>query len=95
MRYKYNWHTIEKDHDGWTVYGHGEYPRDSVLAGQYMRGAVCYYDSLEQAQAEYPNAEVVAENETTKLPSWWFSMSDCPPSDFDPDYCGERWDDDY
>jgi hypothetical protein len=22
-------------------------------------------------------------------------MSDVPPADFDPDYCGERWSDDY
>ena len=46
-------------------------------------------NSIEEAKIKYPNAEVG----THKLKA--DPMSSFAPSDFDPGYAGERWDDDY
>lgn len=45
--------------DEYGVYEYGTYPRSSVLAGQSRRIFHCSYDTLEQAQAEYPTAKLV------------------------------------
>jgi hypothetical protein len=40
------------------VYGYGVYPRSSVLAGQTRRVFLGSFATLEEAQAEYPDAEL-------------------------------------
>jgi hypothetical protein len=42
----------------WTAYKHGTYPRHSVLAGQPSRTFLDSFDSLDEAKAKYPTAEV-------------------------------------
>ncbi len=42
--------------EGFTVYALDEYPRSSVLAGQQRRTWIDEYDTLEEAQAAYPQA---------------------------------------
>jgi hypothetical protein len=93
MQFNYHSYTIEKEYEKFAVFGHGEYPEDSVLAGQYARGFIDSFDTLEEAQAVYPEAEF--SELKTGIPSGWRVMSDLPPTDFDPYYAGERWDDDY
>lgn len=44
----------------WTVYEHGVYDRDSVLSGQSRRTWLDDFDTLEEAQKEYPEAVVCA-----------------------------------
>lgn len=44
----------------WTVYEHGVYGRDSVLSGQSRRSWLDDFDTLEEAQKEYPEAVVCA-----------------------------------
>jgi len=46
--------------DRWTVYEHGVYDRDSVLSGQSRRSWLDDFDTLEEAQKEYPEAVVCA-----------------------------------
>jgi hypothetical protein len=100
----YNRITIEPYHtslfNGFAVYGHGTYPRHSVLAGQASRTHLDMGDTLEALKAAWPQAEVLDHStkpfrmgneslaELSGLPS-------TPPSWFDPRDAGERWDDDY
>ena len=94
MDIKYRSFTIEQDEYGtWEVFGHGEYPRSSVLAGQPGRWCVASFDTLEEALKAYPKATV--PEHSTRIPSGWLPMSDTAPSWFDPMDAGERWDDDY
>ena len=46
--------------DRWTVYEHGTYDRDSVLAGQSRRIWLDDFDTLEEAVIAYPDAVVCA-----------------------------------
>ena len=52
--------TIEYDgeYNWWYLYEFSTYPRSSVLAGQTMKSYIGHYDTVEQAQAEYPSARV-------------------------------------
>ena len=51
--------TIENGKDGgFSVYEFGEYPESSVLAGQTCKRFVDNFDSVEEAQASYPSAEL-------------------------------------
>ena len=51
--------TIEKGkYGGYTVYKWGVYERSSVLAGQTKKQFVANFSTLEEAQAEYPDADV-------------------------------------
>lgn len=52
--------TIEySDQYQWySVYEFGRYPRSSVLAGQTRKSFLDSFDSLEEAQAAYPKADV-------------------------------------
>jgi hypothetical protein len=43
---------------GYNVYEFGTYPRSSVLAGQTRKQFVDGFDTLEEAQAAYPDADV-------------------------------------
>jgi hypothetical protein len=40
------------------VYAYDEYPRHSVLAGQQRRKFLDSFETLEEAQAKYPHAEL-------------------------------------
>jgi hypothetical protein len=44
---------------GFTVYGHGTYPRHSVLAGQPLRRFEDHFDTLEEARAKFPTARLI------------------------------------
>lgn len=45
--------------DRWTVYEHGTYERGSVLEGQSRRVWVDDFDTLDEARAAYPDAEII------------------------------------
>jgi len=93
MNFNYHSYTIEFEKPHWVVFGHGEYPEDSVLAGEYARNRLAHCKTLAEAQALYPRAEV--PEYSTRIPSGWLPVSDLPPAWFDPAACGERWDEDY
>lgn len=79
------------DPDRYGVYSYGVYGSWSVLAGQEKRSCRGEFDTLEEAQHEFPEAE--------------WSGGGCgyrevfiphtAPSWFDEADAGERWDDDY
>lgn len=46
--------------DQYGVYEYDVYPRSSVLAGQERRTFLDSFDTLAEAQKEYPNAKVAA-----------------------------------
>jgi hypothetical protein len=79
--------TIENENGTWWVFGHGEYGRGSVLAGQYMRVRITHYQTLEQAQADYPEGRVLEH--LSYKPD--LNMSEVPPDWFDPLDAGEEW----
>ena len=94
MYLNFHSYTIERDEFGvWEVFGHGEYPADSVLSGQTARIFVARFDFLEDAKEAYPEATV--SEYSTRIPAGWQPMSDLPPVDFDPMDAGERWEEDY
>jgi hypothetical protein len=78
---------------GWDLIGMGEYP-DGVLEGQWRRGVLKSYDTLEEAVTDNPDVEVDKEY-SSKIPSSWLPVSNVAPSWFDPADAGERWDEDY
>lgn len=91
---KFRSFTIEQDEWGkFEVFGHGEYSRSSVLAGQPSRWCVDTFDTLEEAKQAYPKATV--PEYSTRIPAGWLPMSDTAPSWFDEMDAGERWDEDY
>ena len=49
---------------GVSVYEWGRYPRGSVLAGQTRKQYVDGFDTVEQAQAAYPKADVSGYRES-------------------------------
>lgn len=59
-------HTIERGRGAtyatnrWTVYEHGIYGRGSVLEGQSRRIWVDDFETLDEAKAAYPDADIVA-----------------------------------
>jgi len=50
--------TYRNSNDTWTVYEISRYPRGSVLAGQQRRVWMDDFNSLDEAKAAYPKAEV-------------------------------------
>jgi len=48
------------NHPEYGVYKYGVYPRSSVLAGQTRRVFLDSFATLEEAQAEYPDAVVAS-----------------------------------
>ena len=101
---EYNRITIEPFRDtffkGFAVYGHGVYPKGSVLEGQASRVNLDMGDTLEALKTEWPKAEVL-EHSTKPFRTGNESLADLSglpkfaPSDFDPADAGERWDSDY
>ena len=66
-------HTIERSKygHGYNVYAWGTYDRSSVLAGQTKKQFVDGFDTLEEAQAAYPDVDVgfrSAHNSVAHLP---------------------------
>ena len=53
--------------NGYTVYGHGRYPRSSVLAGQHMRVWMARFETLEEAKKAYPKAKLIAGTSYTPV----------------------------
>lgn len=45
--------------DRWTVYEHGTYERGSVLEGQSRRVWLDDFETLDEARAAYPDADVI------------------------------------
>jgi hypothetical protein len=45
--------------DRWTVYEHGVYERGSVLEGQSRRVWLDDFETLDEARAAYPDADVI------------------------------------
>lgn len=43
----------------WTVYEHGTYERGSVLEGQSRRSWVDDFETLDEARAAYPDADII------------------------------------
>ena len=75
---------------GYVVYGHGTYEAYSVLAGQPMRVYLEPFDTVEDARAAYPTAQVLdwsthVEQDVSPVAPAWFDEGDA----------GERWDEDY
>ena len=54
--------------DRYTVYEHSRYSRSSVLSGQSRRVWLDDFDTLEEAQAAYPDAKVLCGT-TYRAPS--------------------------
>tara|TARA_X000000950_G_scaffold120509_2_gene151037 strand:+ start:3549 stop:3824 length:276 start_codon:yes stop_codon:yes gene_type:complete len=51
-------HIEHNEYGGFSVYELGVYPRSSVLAGQTRKTFLDMFNTLEQAQAAYPRADV-------------------------------------
>lgn len=91
-RLSHDWTTIEPNkYDGYNVYAHGYYGSSSVLAGRYGRAFLDSFDSLEEAQKAYPDAELSGNTKWMVDPD----PGPNPPSWFDPSIAGERWDDEW
>jgi hypothetical protein len=91
MTRKIDYTTIEFTHGSYWYCQHGVYDRYSVLAGQDFRQLVSAYDTLAEAVAAHPDAEVL---EHEYKPENY--VPDTAPEDFDPGYAGEVWhEDDY
>ena len=76
------------------VYGHGVYPDWSVFAGRPRRAVLDIFPTLEEAQEEWPFAEVLDHSTKVRREGTLAEMSglpDSPPSWFDPADCGETW----
>lgn len=71
------------------VWGYGTYPYGSVLHGQAKQTRIYSFDTLEEAQEEYPGVPV-RNSGTVNMPSTAF-VPHCPPRDFDPMDAGEAW----
>jgi len=70
------------------LWGYGEYPQSSVLAGGYRQAWLEIFDSVEEAQAAYPDL-ILRYNRPMPIEN---VISSCPPPDFDPMDAGEVWD---
>lgn len=74
------------------VYEYGIYPPYSVLAGQSQRSFLGSFETLKEAQDEFPDAIWEEEDGSGFQP---VVIPHEPPAWFDPADAGERWDDDY
>jgi hypothetical protein len=74
--------------DEYAVYAYGTYPPGTVLAGQTMRSFVESFDTLAEAQENYPAASWNGGG-TGYAP---VSLPSTPPAWFDSAAAGESWD---
>jgi len=81
---------LVKEEDGYCLFGYGEYEESSVLAGQFRRARLEFYDAEEQAKKDTGlNVSESAAYVCARVP-------DCPPEGWDPMDAGEVWgEDDY
>ncbi len=71
----------------WALWGDGEYPESSVLAGQFRSLALEYFDSEAEARQDYPG---VPMDGFVPMPSTAI-VPICPPGDWSPMDAGESW----
>ena len=71
------------------VYQYDTYPESSVLAGQERRSFLDDFDTLAEAQKNYPQASWDGEGGCGYRPVF---IPVCPPDWFDPANAGESWD---
>jgi hypothetical protein len=83
--------SLVKEEDGYyCLFGEGEYPASSVLAGQHRVVRLEFYEDEETAKRE--TGLEVGE----VMPMSCAAVPSCPPSDWDPMDAGEAWgEDDY
>lgn len=72
--------------ESYGVYKYDVWPGHSVLAGQERRTYIKEFHSLEEAKAEFPDAEVVDHSCFKPM-----AMSSLAPDWFDPLDAGEEW----
>lgn len=74
---------------GFSVYGHGVWPKGSVLEGEPKRAFLGLFPTAAEAQRAFPDAEVIEGNSRVEI-----RISKEPPAWFDPMDAGEVWDED-
>jgi len=86
-----NYHTLfiapSREGGGFVLWGLGTYSRESVLEGQESVTYIEGFDSLADAKRAFPEAPI---EEYPPMRSQ-ATLSDCPPSWFDPADAGETW----
>lgn len=70
----------------WKACGIYTYGKNSVREGETQEVPVEWFDTLDEARAKYPEAEVVGYEKQSHPP-----MADSAPSWFDPADAGESW----
>ncbi len=80
--------TIEPIEGLYAVISHSTYPDYSILARLERRSIIRWFETVEDAQTEYPFAELTNHSIAQPIP-------DLPPLDFNEIDAGERWDNDY
>jgi hypothetical protein len=85
MQYEQSRFTIEFVHESYWLCERFVYGQSSVLAGQEGRQLLKPYDSLTDATTSNPSATVTDEYYVRP------EVARIPPNDWDPDYCGESW----
>jgi len=90
---QFDYLTLEVQHEYGTfgVFGHGEYERSSVCYGQQRRVFLDSFDTHEEAQTEYPEAETSC---CTRVNDPMSLMPTAAPDWFDPANAGETWHED-
>ncbi len=59
---KFDYITLQfKKHDGFNAYGWSTYPENSVLAGQAMKCFIDTFETREEAEAAFPDAQWSSE----------------------------------
>lgn len=86
-----NYYTIEPEQDGtFRVMEHGTYEESSVLSGRPKDAVVGFFDTIDQAQQKYPQADILEHKSISRFTSE-DAMNMQAPSDFDPGDAGETW----
>ena len=79
---------VGHDRQSWKACGIYTYGKNSVREGETQEVPVEWFDTLDEARAKYPEAEVV-DYEVYKQSHP--PMADSAPSWFDPANAGESW----
>jgi len=72
------------------LWGMGEYPRTSVLAGQFRESRLESFDTLKEAEQKHPDVEF-REGRSGHVAI----VPDIAPAWFSPYDAGEHWDEEY